>query len=134
MKFFVTYHRDKSRKGKRVRESEMDEMGNWRSRWERKRDLDRLDPKKDHITRIFTKPTPKDYIVTEVHGVSPDNLYFKAVPMKSAPKPKKKNKGGADLVAVHKESTCKTCGNYIGTVKKRNWHPAKSFYHNKKKK
>lgn len=133
MKFIVTYHRDKTRKTKFVRKNEMKEMGDWRSRWERKRDLDRLDPNKDHITRIFTRPTPKDYIVTEVHGISPDNLYFKAVPMKPDPKPKKK-KAKVDLVAVRKADHCKTCGNYVRTVRKSKSHSAKSFYHKGKKK
>lgn len=133
MEFFVTYHRDKSRKGKRVRENTMEKMGDWRSRWERKRDLDRLDPKKDHITRIFTRPTPKDYIVTKVYGVSPDHLYFKAVPMKPDPKPKKK-KAKVDLVAVRKADRCKTCKNYVRTVPKPKSHSTKSFYHKGKKK
>jgi len=134
MKFFVTYHKDKSRKGKVIRQNNMYEMGDWRSRWERKRDLERSDPNKDHITRIFTRGTPKDYIVTEVHGVSPDNLYFKAVPVKPDPKPKKKTKGGADIVAVWNDTKCKNCGNYLRTVKKAKPRSSKSLYHSKKKK
>ena len=132
MEFLVTYHKDKFRKGKIVKKDNMKNMGNWRSRWERKRDLDRSDPNKDHITRIFTKGTPKDYIVTKVHGVSPDNLYFKAVPIKSDKKPKKKR--GADIVAVRKDTSCKRCGNYIRTIKKSKRRPTKSLYHKKKKK
>ena len=43
MEFLVTDHKDKFRKGKIVKKGNMENMGNWRSRWERKRDLDRSD-------------------------------------------------------------------------------------------
>ena len=54
-------------------------MGDWRSRWERKRDLDRS--KGFFINRIFTKPTDKDYIFTHAYGYdSNKKMYFKIVP------------------------------------------------------
>lgn len=119
MIFKFTYHKDKRRRSKPVRESESKRIGAWRSRWERKRDLDRRDPHKDRITRIFTRGTDKDYIVTEVHGVSPDNLYFKAVPIQAASPPKEKKKRGHDLVEVKTAKRCTSCGNFIRRITSR---------------
>ena len=61
-------------------------MGDWRSRWERKRDLDR--PKGFFINRIFTKPTDKDYIFTHAYGYDNNiKMHFKIVPDNSVVKP-----------------------------------------------
>ena len=61
-------------------------MGDWRSRWERKRDLDRS--KGFFINRIFTKPTDKDYIFTHAYGYDNNKkMYFKIIPDNSVVKP-----------------------------------------------
>ena len=111
MTFKVTYHRDKKRRGKPVREGFLRKMGDWRSRWERKRDIDRRDPRKDQIKRIFSQPTDKDYIVKRVYGVSPDNLYFKAVPVPDPSPPK--GRRNFDKVEVRSAERCVDCGNYL---------------------
>lgn len=116
MDFKFFYFRTRERKGKPVREATRYNIGDWRSRWERKRDLEKNDPNKDTITKINTRGTDKDYIVTSVYGTSPDGLYFKGVPVKPDKKGKKKQ-GRHDLVAVRDAKYCKNCGNYVSTVK-----------------
>lgn len=62
-------------------------MGNWRSRWERKRDLDKA--KGFYINKIYTKPTDKDYIFTKAYGYDKhSNMFFKIVPSATVKKPK----------------------------------------------
>ena len=129
MTYHVTYHRDKKRRSEPVRHDHYKNMGNWRSRWERKRDIDRRDPRKDHITNIFTRPTDKDYIVTKVHGVSPDGLYFRAVPATEKAQSRSK-RGHTDVVEVRNARECKSCNNYV----RRFYGYVRSFYHKKQKK
>ena len=132
MRFLVTYHRDERCVGKPVRENKMEKMGNWRSRWERKRDLDGKDPRKDHITKIFTKGTGKDYIVTRVHGVSPDNLFFKAVPMKEEPILRSRSKSNKGVASVRNYKQCLPCSNCEKILKPKLDSKPNQVYHKKK--
>ena len=87
MNYDVLYSNNQKQFNNPIRKSQISNMGNWRSRWERKRDLDRS--KGFYINRIYTKPTSKDYIFTQAYGYNANNkMYFKIVPGISQPKPK----------------------------------------------
>ena len=133
MTFKFLYFKSKKKEGKPVKTSELTGMGNWRSRWERKRDLDNKSPNKNHIDRICTRGTDKDYVVTSVHGRSPDNLYFKAFPI-STPNPAKPKKKGYDVVAVKDTNKCKNCGNFIKRLSGLKKSASKQSYHTKRQK
>lgn len=67
-------------------------IGNWRSRWERKRDLDRA--KGFYINYINTKPTDKDYIFTSAYGYDTNlKSSFKIVPIGPAPRRRRRKYG-----------------------------------------
>lgn len=133
MRFLITYHKDERRVGKVVREGKTEKMGNWRSRWERKRDLDRLDPTKDQIDKIYTRPTKKDYIVTKVLGRSPvDGLYFKAVPMKEEPILRSRSKSNKGVARVRNYKRCLPCSNCEKILKPKLDSKSIKVYHKKK--
>ena len=91
MDYKVLYS-NKKQFNKPVRIGSITNMGNWRSRWERKRDLDKS--KGVFINKIYTKPTNKDYIFTRAYGYNKNNnLFFKIVPSPITPKPKNNNWG-----------------------------------------
>lgn len=90
MNYDVLYSNNQKQFNNPVIRGKITNMGNWRSRWERKRDLDKS--KGFYINRICTKPTDKDYIVTSVYGFNKkNNMFFKIVPSASLPKPKDNN-------------------------------------------
>lgn len=76
-------------------------IGNWRSRWQRKRELDKA--KGFEIKRINTKPTDKDYIFINAYGYDRNmNSPFKIVPTTSAPRRRRRKYGNMII--------CKTKG------------------------
>ena len=83
MKFIKAYYSNSYYRGKPVKTSPISKMGNWRSRWERYRDINNKKRGADVITKINTKATRKDYIVTSVYGHTADKkLKFKITPIK----------------------------------------------------
>ena len=71
-------------KGAPHRVSTINGYGNWRSRWEREKELNRSkNTVKDQILYIDTKPSPHDYIVTQVHAVSPQGEFVRITPISS---------------------------------------------------
>lgn len=87
MNYDVLYSNNKRQFNNPISKHKITNMGNWRSRWERKRDLDRA--KGFYINRIYTKPTNKDYIFTQAYGYDNNyKLFFKIIPSASIPKPK----------------------------------------------
>ena len=92
MNYKVLYSRNRNFKNS-TDSVDLYNIGNWRSRWERKRDLDKK--KGFYINQIITKATPKDYIMTEAYGYDDNRkMYFKIVPDSTADKPKKQSAGG----------------------------------------
>ena len=87
MNYDVLYSNNKKQFNRPIRRRELFNMGNWRSRWERKRELDKN--KGFYINKIYTRPTDKDYIFTKAYGYdSKSNMYFKIIPSTALPKPK----------------------------------------------
>ena len=108
----------------------IENMGNWRSRWERKRDLAKGNKGQDQITKIKTRATDKDYIVTEVLGYTPNNLYFRIVPDPTKPVRLKKQGRSKTLVEPKKLKQCKgNCNNFVRTHRV----SMKSIQHSSKK-
>lgn len=113
MDFQFSYYKSAKYRGKPVREGLKRNIGGWRSRWERKRDLDRKDPKKDHITKICTRGTDRDYMVTCVHGRSPDGLYFVGKPYENDVWCDRRSKGRSAVVKVKDAKECEKCPNFL---------------------
>lgn len=87
MNYDVLFSNNKKQFNNSSRQGKILNMGNWRSRWERKRDLDRANG--FYINKIYTKPTDKDYIFTKAYGYDKNsNMYFKIVPSATVKKPK----------------------------------------------
>ncbi len=86
MNYKIIYSKDKKQFNNSSQVKHIPNMGNWRSRWERKRDLDKK--KGVYINKIYTKATDKDYIVTSAYGFdTKNNMFFKIVPNSTAIKP-----------------------------------------------
>lgn len=110
MEFEKRYYKNSSDyKGKPCNIKSMGRMGNWRSRWERYRDINNKKRGADKITKIKTKATRKDYIVTEVYGHTADKkLKFKITPVKEAPKYPRFQKKNKDYCKVGGKN-CSSC-------------------------
>ena len=109
MNYDVLYSKNKKQFNKPVRIGNIPNMGNWRSRWERKRDLDKSNG--FYINKIYTKPTDKDYIFTKAFGYNNNNkMFFKIVPSTDIPKPK--NKDWLNPKYKCRDSNSTKCGKY----------------------
>ncbi len=99
MNYKVLYSNNNKQFKDPVRRDDIENMGNWRSRWERKRELDKKNGV--FINKIYTRPTDKDYIFTKAYGYDNNyKLFFKIVPAEDLQKPKLKDNNSCNSSKV----------------------------------
>ena len=85
MNYKIIYSKKQNDFNKSKNREFLKNIGNWRSRWERKAELDKK--KGFYIDEINTRPTDKDYIFVDAYGYDANKkLYFKIVPADVATK------------------------------------------------
>ena len=106
MKFKKEYYD----KANRVVREDSFNMGGWRSRWERYRDINNEKSNADKIYLICTRPSPKDYLIKAVYGRTADKKFrFKITPVKDDVKRQKNNNNrSGDYCKVHGKK-CNYC-------------------------
>ena len=109
MNFIKEYFVTPDYKGAPVKTAPLLNKGTWRSRWEREKELNRSkNTVKDQILYIDTKPSPHDYIVTQVHAVSPKGEFVRITPVKQ-----RKLKARRSLLKDYCKTHGKTCNRCV---------------------